>query len=89
MALMFFPRGGSAQVSRYMAAALPTAGWEVTLVSGSLGPPGADTNAETFFRGLDVRSVDYTEAREAEDPALTPIVITTVLHPPTTVDVSD
>ena len=25
-------------------------------------------------------------AREAEDPALTPIVITTVLHPPTTVD---
>jgi hypothetical protein len=26
-------------------------------------------------------------AREAEDPALGPIVITTVLHPPTTVDV--
>lgn len=28
-------------------------------------------------------------AREAEDPALSPIVITTVLHPPTTVDVQD
>jgi len=28
-------------------------------------------------------------AREAEDPSLSPIVITTVLHPPTTVDVQD
>jgi hypothetical protein len=28
-------------------------------------------------------------AREAEDPSQAPIVITTVLHPPTTVDLQD
>jgi glycosyltransferase involved in cell wall biosynthesis len=68
MALMFFPRGGSAQVARYMARALPAAGWDVRLVSGSLGGPGAATNAEAFFAGIDVRSVDYTAARDAPDP---------------------
>ena len=28
MGLMFFPRGGSAQVARYLARSLPEAGWE-------------------------------------------------------------
>src|SRR4051794_3662900 len=37
MGLLFFPRGGSAQVARYMARAMPEAGWDVTLVTGSLG----------------------------------------------------
>jgi glycosyltransferase involved in cell wall biosynthesis len=68
MALMFFPRGGSAQVARYVARALPDAGWDVTLVAGSLGGPGEESNAERFFAGLDVRSVDYTRARDAPDP---------------------
>ena len=40
MGLLFFPRGGSAQVTRYLAAALADAGWAVSLVSGSLGCPG-------------------------------------------------
>ncbi|HEX6459367.1 MAG TPA: glycosyltransferase family 4 protein [Thermoleophilaceae bacterium] len=70
MALLFFPRGGSAQVARYMARALPASGWDVTLVSGSLGADGAATNAGTFFSGIDVRSLDYTSAREAPDPLL-------------------
>jgi glycosyltransferase involved in cell wall biosynthesis len=68
MALLFFPRGGSAQVARYMARALPAAGWDVRLVSGSLGPSGAGTNAVDFFSGIDVRPVDYTAARAAADP---------------------
>lgn len=68
MALMFFPRGGSAQVVRYLARALSPAGWRTTLVTGSLGPPGAPAHAATFFRGLDVRPVDYTESVEAPDP---------------------
>jgi glycosyltransferase involved in cell wall biosynthesis len=68
MALMFFPRGGSAQVTRYMARALPAAGWNVRLVSGSLGARGDATDAETFFSGVDVRPVDYTAARAAPDP---------------------
>jgi glycosyltransferase involved in cell wall biosynthesis len=68
MALLFFPRGGSAQVARYMARSLPDAGWDVTLLSGSLGGEGKESHAPTFFEGVDVRAVDYSEAVEAEDP---------------------
>src|SRR5436305_1962509 len=69
MALLFFPRGGSAQVARYMTRALPDAGWDVTLVTGSLGEEGEQSNARTFFEGVaDLRPVDYTEARDADDP---------------------
>jgi glycosyltransferase involved in cell wall biosynthesis len=68
MALMFFPRGGSSQVVRYLARFLPIAGWDVTLVTGSLGGPEAESNAENFFKGLDVHTVDYTEAVEAPEP---------------------
>jgi glycosyltransferase involved in cell wall biosynthesis len=70
MALMFFPRGGSSHVVRNLARYLPDAGWEVTLLTGSLGPPGSESNAETFFRGFDVHSVDYTAALAAPDPLL-------------------
>ena len=67
MALMFFPRGGSAQVARYVARFLPDAGWDVTLVAGSLGEE--DSNAKRFFEGVeDLRPVDYTAARDADDP---------------------
>jgi glycosyltransferase involved in cell wall biosynthesis len=69
MALMFFPRGGSAQVARYVARALPGAGWDATLVAGSLGEEGDASHAGTFFEGVeDVRIVDYTAARDAPDP---------------------
>jgi glycosyltransferase involved in cell wall biosynthesis len=68
MALMFFPRGGSAQVARYMARSLPDAGWDVTLVAGSLGEEGERSHAGTFFEGTDVRAVDYSRAIEADDP---------------------
>ena len=69
MSLMFFPRGGSAQVARYVARGLPRAGWDVTLVAGSLGSADEASNAESFYEGVsDVRVVDYTEARSAPDP---------------------
>ena len=70
MTLMFFPRGGSSHVIRNLARFLPDAGWDVTLVTGSLGPPGAESNAETFFKGLDVHALDYTAAIDAPDPLL-------------------
>jgi glycosyltransferase involved in cell wall biosynthesis len=74
MSLMFFPRGGSAQVARYVARALPRAGWDVTLVAGSLGDESEASNAAVFFEGVaDLRAVDYTAARDAPDPlAATP-----------------
>ena len=68
MALMFFPRGGSSQVARYVARGLPKSGWDVTLVAGSLGKPGEQSHAETFFSGMEVQSLDYSEAAEADDP---------------------
>jgi glycosyltransferase involved in cell wall biosynthesis len=68
MGLLFFPRGGSSQVARYLARSLPAGGWDVTLACGSLGPPGEPSHAETFFAGLDVRPLDYTAAAAARDP---------------------
>src|SRR4051794_11218121 len=59
MGLFFYPRGGSAQVVRYLVPALERVEWETTLVCGSLGGPGERTNAETFFAGFDVRAADY------------------------------
>jgi len=67
MGLLFYPRGGSAQVTRSLARQLPSCGWEVTIVSGSLGQ-GERTDARRFFEGLDVRPVDYTDAAAADDP---------------------
>src|SRR5690349_380286 len=56
---MFFPRGGSAQVARALAEELPAHGWDVTILSGSLGRGGVG-DAERFYAGLDVHAVDFT-----------------------------
>ena len=68
MGLLFFPRGGSAQVARYLARNLPEAGWQASLACGSLGGPGEESNASGFYEGLDVHPIDYTESAEAPDP---------------------
>ncbi len=64
MGLMFYPRGGSAQVARYLSRALQLLGWDVRLAVGSLGAAGEPTHAATFFRGLQVEPADYTPALE-------------------------
>jgi glycosyltransferase involved in cell wall biosynthesis len=68
MGLLFFPRGGSAQVARYLARSLPAEGWDVTVACGSLGQPGEPSHARTFYAGVDVRPLDYTAAAAAPDP---------------------
>jgi glycosyltransferase involved in cell wall biosynthesis len=55
---MFFPRGGSAHVARALAEALPAHGWDVTILSGSVGGGGL-SDAERFYAGLDVHAVDF------------------------------
>src|SRR5687767_9819890 len=70
MGLVFFPRGGSAHVARNLARNLPGAGWDVTVVSGSLAIPGRPGDARAFYRGVDVRPVDMTAALGAPDPML-------------------
>jgi glycosyltransferase involved in cell wall biosynthesis len=66
--LFFFPRGGSSQVARELARALPAVGWQVRLAAGSLGRPGELTNAGSFFAGIDVEPLDYSPALELADP---------------------
>jgi glycosyltransferase involved in cell wall biosynthesis len=68
MGLLFYPRGGSAHVARNLASALPQAGWDVTVLSGSLSLPGRPGDARAFYRGTDVRPVDMTQALEHPDP---------------------
>ncbi|MEA2481897.1 MAG: glycogen synthase, partial [Thermoleophilaceae bacterium] len=74
IALMFFPRGGSAQVVRYLARNLLDNDWQPTIVAGSQRGQG---DAREFFDGLEVHPVDYTDALEADDPLRAP----TPLHP--------
>src|SRR3954447_3330155 len=68
MGLLFFPRGGSSHVAQNLAAALPAAGWQATILSGSLALPGRPGDARAFYRGLDVHTVDFTPALDAPDP---------------------
>ncbi|MBV9214472.1 MAG: glycosyltransferase, partial [Actinobacteria bacterium] len=68
MAVIFFPRGGSAQVMRYLARSLPASGWLPTVLTGSLGQRGEPAHAATFYAGVEIRSVDYTESAQADDP---------------------
>ena len=68
MGLMFFPRGGSAHVTRSLARELVGLGWKVTIVCGSLRIPGRPGDAQEFFAGLDVYPVDYTASLNTEDP---------------------
>jgi len=68
MGVAFFPRGGSAHVTRNLARFLPGAGWDVTVVTGSLGAPGEESHAGTFYAGFDVQALDFTASRDASDP---------------------
>ena len=80
-ACSFFPRGGSAQVARYLAAALSDDGWGVSLVAGSVGEPGEATHAATFFDGVDVHPVDYTPALRAFEAGGSAIGAPVPMHP--------
>ena len=81
MGLLFYPRGGSAQVVRYLAGALERAGWAARLACGSLGGPGERTHAGTFFEGLDVRALDYRPAVAAHLAGRDPISEPVPMHP--------
>jgi glycosyltransferase involved in cell wall biosynthesis len=73
----FFPRGGSAQVVRYLTAALLESGWSPRIAAGSLGPAGSWSHAQTFFGNLPLSTVDFTPAFQAwqhgEDPLDQPV----------------
>ena len=65
MGFYFFPRGGSAQVTRYLCRALGRGEVALTLFAGSVGQADETSNAERFFRGVDCSTLDYSPARRA------------------------
>jgi len=81
MGLLFYPRGGSAQVARYLAAALEKADWHTELICGSLGDERERTNAATFFKDLDVHAADYGPALKAAEEGSDPLGVEFPLHP--------
>ncbi|MGA5284896.1 glycosyltransferase family 4 protein [Streptomyces griseoincarnatus] len=64
-AVQFFPRGGSAQVIRYLGKDLADRGHVPRILCGSLGHDGELSHAATFYQGLPVASMDYTPAAAA------------------------
>jgi glycosyltransferase involved in cell wall biosynthesis len=81
MTLAFYPRGGSAQVVRYLAGALEDRGHSVTVCCGSLGSPGMSSHAETFFAGLDVEALDFSEAVSRFERGFDPMAAPVPMHP--------
>lgn len=81
MGLLFYPRGGSAYVVRYLSPALARRGWTVSLAVGSLGVAGEETHAPTFFEGLDVHFVDSTDAARAFEVGGDAIAAPQPMHP--------
>lgn len=81
MGLIFYPRGGSAQVVRYLSQALDDAGWQVSLACGSLGAAGTQTHAGTFFDGLSLEAADYGPALSAHAAGRDPLEVEVPLHP--------
>ncbi len=81
MGLLFFPRGGSAQVARYLVPALADAGWDASLVGGSLGRPGEGTHAPTFYGDIDLHHLDYTAAVEAFEAGGSAVAAPVPMHP--------
>ena len=72
MSLIFYPRGGSAQVARYLSRALIELGHEVCLITGTLDDGDPQHDANFFFGEIPLTLVDYTDAwrgfERGEDP---------------------
>ena len=81
MSLLFYPRGGSSQVVRYLVPALEASGWPVALVAGSLGAPGDRTHAESFFKHQRLTAVDYGPAVSAYERGEDPLAQDVPMHP--------
>lgn len=81
MGLLFYPRGGSAYVVRYLSPALARTGRRVSIVAGSLGAPGDETHATTFFEGLDTYPVDYSSSADAFDAGADPMAADPPMQP--------
>lgn len=68
-ATLFYPRGGSAYVTRALARGLAARDdVELRLVAGSRSDRDTLSDAHVFYAGLDVHAVDFTPALSTADP---------------------
>ena len=81
MSLLFYPRGGSSQVVRYLVPALEATGWPVSLVAGSLGKAGDRTHAASFFKHPRLTTVDYGPAVRAHEQGRDALAEAVPMHP--------
>jgi len=83
MGMVFYPRGGSAQVVRYLSRALLAEGHDVHLAVGSVDDGDPEHNAHHFYGELPATIVDYTAALEAHQRGADPISadLPTPFHP--------
>jgi len=65
---LFFPRGGSAFVTRALARGLAAEGIDITLIAGSRRDPEGLGDARAFYAGIDLHPVDFTAALGCGDP---------------------
>jgi glycosyltransferase involved in cell wall biosynthesis len=65
---LFFPRGGSAFVTRALARGLADRGCDLTVVAGSRRDLGGLSDARRFYAGIDLREVDFTAALSDPEP---------------------
>jgi glycosyltransferase involved in cell wall biosynthesis len=68
MGIYFYPRGGSAHSARSIVRELDANGLEVTLLAGSRSDLGGEALAANFYRGADLRALDYGPAVASPDP---------------------
>ncbi len=71
--LVFYPRGGSAQVVRYLSRALIDQGHEVHLATGTLSDGDPEHGASTFYGDIPLTVIDYTEAWQEFNNGRNPI----------------
>lgn len=80
MGFYFYPRGGSAQVARYLSRALVGTRWEPTVLSGSLGSEREPSHAGKFFSTLRCESLDYSPAVQSWAAGADPMAATVPMH---------
>ncbi len=73
MGLIFYPRGGSAQVVRYLSRALQDLGQDVLILTGSLRHGNPQHDARIFYEGLPLAIADYTDAWDGFQRQANPI----------------
>jgi glycosyltransferase involved in cell wall biosynthesis len=60
--VLFYPRGGSADVVLYASKELMKLNFDVKLAVGSLGKKGEHSHASTFYKGINTKDFDYNDA---------------------------